>query len=46
MMAINCCLHQCTFPENAKIASVAPLNDGKSEKYQVLNYRPEGILSV
>ena len=38
--AINCCLRQGIFPDNAKIASVVPVDKGKSDKYDVLNYRP------
>ena len=37
---INCCLRQGIFPGNAKIASVVPLDKGKPDKYDVLNYRP------
>ena len=44
--AINCCLHQDIFPENAKVASVVPLNKGKPGKYDVLNYRPVSILNA
>ena len=42
--AINCCLHQGIFPDNAKIASATPLDKGKSDKYDVFNYRPGSIL--
>ena len=44
--AINCCLRQGIFPENAKVASVVPLDKGKPDKYDVLNYRPVSILNV
>ena len=44
--AINCCLRQGIFPDNAKIASVVPVNKGKLDKYDVLNYRPVSIVNV
>ena len=37
--AINCCLCQGIFPNNAKIVYVVPLFKGKADKYDVLNYR-------
>ena len=46
MQAINCCLRQGIFPENAKVASVVPLDKGKPDKYDVLNYRPVSILNA
>ena len=39
--AINCYLRLGIFPDNAKIASVVPVDKGKPDKYDVLNYRPE-----
>ena len=42
---INCCLRQGIFPDNAKVASVVPLDKGKPDKYDVLNYSPVSILS-
>ena len=44
--AINCCLRQGIFPDNAKIASVVPVDKGKPDKYEVLNYRPVCILNT
>ena len=44
--AINCCLRQGIFPENAKVASVVPIDKGKPDKYDVLNYRPVSILNA
>ena len=44
--AINCCLRQGIFPDNGKIASVVPLNKGKPDKYDFLNYRPVSILNT
>ena len=43
---INCCLRQVIFPDNTKITSAVPLNKGKSDKYDVLNYRPVSILNA
>ena len=44
--AINCCLRQGIFPENAKVASVVPLDKEKPDKYDVSNYRPVRILNA
>ena len=44
--AINCCLRQGIFQDNAKVASVVPLDKEKPDKYDVLNYRPVSILNV
>ena len=44
--AINCCLRQGIFPDNVEIASVVPVDKGKPDKYDVLNYRPLSILDV
>ena len=44
--AINCCLRHSIFPDNAKIASLVPLDKGKPDKYDVLNYIPVSILNV
>ena len=44
--AINCWLRQGIFPENAKVASVVPLDKGKPDKYDVLNYGPVRILNT
>ena len=46
MQAINCCLRQGIFPENAKIASVVPVDKRKPDKYDVLNYKPVSILNA
>ena len=42
---INCCLRQGIFPDKAKVASVVPLDKGKPDRYDVLNYRPVSILN-
>ena len=39
IQAINCCLRQGIFPDNAKIPFVFPLYKGKPGKYDVLNYK-------
>ena len=44
--AINYCLRQGIFPDNPKVASVVPLDKGKPDKYDVLNYRPVSILNA
>ena len=41
--AINCCLRQIIFSNNAKTASVVPLDKGKPDKYDVLNYIPASL---
>ena len=38
--AINCCLRQGIFPENAKVASVVRLDKGKPDKYDLI-YKPD-----
>ena len=40
MVAINCCLRPGIVPDNAKIVSVVPLDNGKPDKSNVLNDRP------
>ena len=44
--AINCCLRQGFCPDNAKIVFLVPLDEGKPDKYEVLNYRPLSILTL
>ena len=39
-------MRQGIFSENAKVASVVPLDKGKPGKYDVLNYRPVSILNA
>ena len=46
IQAVNCCLRQGIFSNNAKIASVVLLNKGKPDKYDVLNYTPVSILKA
>ena len=44
--AMNCCLRQGIFPDDAKITFNVPLDKGNPDKYDVLNYRPVSILNV
>lgn len=44
--SINNCLIQDVFLKNVKIVSLTPRNKGKPKKYEVLNYKPGGILST
>ena len=44
--AINCSFCQGIFPDNAKVVYVVPLDKGKPDKYDVLNYRPVSILNA
>ena len=46
MQGINCGLHQSFFPDNAKLASVVPVDKRKPDKYDVLNYRFAGLLKA
>ena len=46
MPAINCCFCQRIFPDNAKIASVVPVDKGKPDKFDVFIYRPISILNA
>ena len=43
---IYCCLRQGIFLDNAKIASVFPVDKEKPDKYDILNYRPVSILNA
>ena len=40
------CIKQNNFPNNAKVASVVPLDKGKSNKYDISNFRPVSILNT
>lgn len=44
ILAIAWFLRQQIFPDNFKIFSIASIDKGKSEKYDVLDYRPVSIL--
>ena len=39
-------MRQSIFPQNAKVASVVPLDKGKPDKYDVVNYRSISILKA
>ena len=44
--AINICIKQNNFPNNAKVASAIPLDKGKSNKYDSSNFRPVSVLNT
>ena len=44
--AINSSLHQGIFPDNAKNVTVVPVDEGKHDKYDILNHRSTSILSA
>ena len=44
--AINTSIAQNVFPENAKTASVIPLDKGKPNKNEMLNFRPVSVLNI
>ena len=44
--AINTSITQNVFPENAKIASVIPLDKGKPNKSEMSNFRPVSVLKT
>ena len=44
--AINTSIAQNVFPENAKTASVIPLDKGKSNKNEMSNFRPVSVLNT
>ena len=44
--AINTSIAQNAFPENAKTASVIPLDKGKSNKNEMSNFRPVSVLNT
>ena len=37
---MNNCITSCTFPENAKFATVVPIDKKTDDKYVIFNYRP------
>ena len=39
-------MRQGIFPDNAKIASVVPVDKGNPDEYDVLNYKPVSILNT
>ena len=40
------CIKQNNFPNNAKVESVVPLDEGKSNKYDMSNFRPISVLNT
>ena len=44
--AINTCIKQNNFPNNAKVVSVVPLDKGISNKYDISNFRPVSVLNT
>ena len=43
--ALNNCINSCTFPENAKVATVVPIDKKTDDKYVISNYRPVSLLN-
>ena len=43
--ALNNCITSCTFPENAKVATVVPIDKKTDDKYVISNYRPVSLLN-
>ena len=43
--ALNNCITSCTFPENAKVAPVVPIDKKTDDKYVISNYRPVSLLN-
>ena len=39
------CITSCTFPENANVATVVPINKKTDDKYVISNYRPVSLLN-
>ena len=42
--AINTCIKQINFRNNAKVVSVVPLDKGESNKHHISNFRPVSVL--
>ena len=42
--AINSSMENSVFPENAKVATVVPLDKGKPDKNDISNFRPVTLL--
>ena len=43
--ALNNFITSCTFPENAKVVTVVPINKKTDDKYVISNYRPVSLLN-
>ena len=44
--AINSSMEKSVFPENAKVATVVPLDKGKPDKNDISNFRPVSLLNT
>ena len=44
--AINSSIENSVFPENAKVATVVPLDKGKPDKNDISNFRPVSLLNT
>ena len=44
--AINSSMEKSVFPENAKVATVVPLDEGKPDKNDISNFRPVSLLNT
>ena len=42
---LNNCITSCTFPENANVATVVPINKKTDDKYVISNHRPVSLLN-
>ena len=43
--ALNNCITSCTFPENAKVATIVPIGNKTDDKYVISDYRPVSLLN-
>ena len=43
--ALNNCITSYTFPENAKVATVVPINKKTDDKFVIFNYRPVSLFN-
>ena len=43
--ALNNCITSRTFPKNAKVATVVPIDKKTDDKYVIFNYRPVSLLN-
>ena len=43
--ALNNCIISCTFPENAKVGTVVPIDKKTDDRYVTSNYRPVSLLN-
>ena len=44
--AVNSSIKNSVFPENAKVATVVPLDKGKPDKNDISNFRPASLLNT